>query len=599
MAEKTPASEIQNHPVTDAEEQNGSQAGLPGSSLYRLEGSIIWYLLAVIAYALSSIGLAIYMSRCPVEAPAIRVLPTGNLKVDPFYASLALSCLVTPAAICIRSFSNDLALLHPFTVASKKQVRVSDLDKLMDPGLCSLICLFKYTTTSALVQTFLMIVGATFVPIGTLLVYTGTYAPASFSDIAVVGIPNLNGFSLSVELGVGDEVTTVKTPDAFLPANTEVFTGLIIRQAGIVTPTSPRLGPQPTTNLTYVEGAWYEGIVTYSWKSGCDYTEDITFAIDKSGNYGDGTFNITFPNGHQLVNQDPLISGPYMTNITSSSNITTTYYAVIGDTSQFANVTQAQAAGAIQVIDSSFLISRVACTPTFNWELSTCQWKNNSMTSCSPAPNTNTTVIDNAGLDALSFYMSAIPMSANSDATNVLGYPTLYLALIVDSAANNGGSVLAIAPQLSNYDNMYGLVAQSLAILTTSGYYGVSKVPASIPKPVYLVRMYILALVVAILVLAPLLTILILLSNLRHQIPLRRATFLTVAVAVRGPGWDKTFFGLCVMGHGKLVKKFKSLRVMFGVDVDTSSHVGFAKKVDPIKKEDLYTGVEGMERKEK
>jgi hypothetical protein len=53
------------------------------------------------------------------------------------------------------------------------------------------------------------------------------------------------------------------------------------------------------------------------------------------------------------------------------------------------------------------------------------------------------------------------------------------------------------------------------------------------------------------------------------------------------------------MGHGKLVKKFKSLSVMFGVDVDKSSHVGFAKKVDPIKKEDLYTGVEGMERKEK
>jgi hypothetical protein len=34
-----------------------------------------------------------------------------------------------------------------------------------------------------------------------------------------------------------------------------------------------------------------------------------------------------------------------MTNITSSSNATTTYYAVTGHTSQFANATQAQAAG--------------------------------------------------------------------------------------------------------------------------------------------------------------------------------------------------------------------------------------------------------------
>jgi hypothetical protein len=431
-------------------------------------------------------------------------------------------------------------------------------------------------------------------------VYTGTYA-ASFSDIAVVGMPinNPDAWSLTVELGVGDQATTIQTADTFLITNTEVFTGLTIQQAGLVARTSPRLGPQPTTNLTYVEGAWYEGVVTYSWTSGCNYTEAITFAIDKSGNHGVGTFNITFPNGHQVVNQDAGLLGPYMTNITSSSNITTTYYAVTGHTSQFANVTQAQAAGAIQVIDSSFLISRVACTPTFNWELSTCQWKNNSMTSCFPAPNTNTTVIDNTGLDALSFYISAIPMSANNNNANVLSYSLLQLALIANPAVNNGGPLLYVAPLLSNYDNMYGLIAQSLAIVTTSGYYGVSEVPTSIPKPVYLVRMYILAVVVTLLVLSPLLTILILLSNLWRRIPLRRATFLTVAVAVRGPGWDKTFFGLCVMGHGKLVKSFKGLSVMFGVDVDTKSYVGFARKVGPIMKKDLYTGVEGRVRKEK
>ena len=430
--------------------------------------------------------------------------------------------------------------------------------------------------------------------------YTGSYA-ASFSDIAVVGMPinNPDAWSLTVELGVGDQATTIQTADTFLITNTEVFTGLTIQQAGLVARTSPRLGPQPTTNLTYVEGAWYEGVVTYSWTSGCNYTEAITFAIDKSGNHGVGTFNITFPNGHQVVNQDAGLLGPYMTNITSSSNITTTYYAVPGHTSQFANVTQAQAAGAIQVIDSSFLISRVACTPTFNWELSTCQWKNNSMTSCFPAPNTNTTVIDNTGLDALSFYISAIPMSANNNNANVLSYSLLQLALIANPAVNNGGPLLYVAPLLSNYDNMYGLIAQSLAIVTTSGYYGVSEVPTSIPKPVYLVRMYILAVVVTILVLSPLLTILILLSNLWRRIPLRRATFLTVAVAVRGPGWDKTFFGLCVMGHGKLVKSFKGLSVMFGVDVDTKSYVGFARKVGPIMKKDLYTGVEGRVRKEK
>ena len=152
---------------------------------YRLEGSIKWYLLAVIAYAMSSIGLAIYMSRCPVEAPAIRVLPTGDLKVDPFYASLALSCLVTPAAIFIRSFSNDLALLHPFAVASKKQVRLSDLDTLMDLGLFPLICLFKYTTTSALAQILLTILVRLLFPLVPYLCTPALMPPPSQTSLSL------------------------------------------------------------------------------------------------------------------------------------------------------------------------------------------------------------------------------------------------------------------------------------------------------------------------------------------------------------------------------------------------------------------------------
>jgi hypothetical protein len=49
----------------------------------------------------------------------------------------------------------------------------------------------------------------------------------------VVGmsIDNPDAWPLTVELGLGDQATTIQTADTFLVTNTEVFTGLIIRQA--------------------------------------------------------------------------------------------------------------------------------------------------------------------------------------------------------------------------------------------------------------------------------------------------------------------------------------------------------------------------------
>lgn len=81
---------------------------------------------------------------------------------------------------------------------------------------------------------------------------------------------------------------------------------------------------------------------------------------------------------------------------------------------------------------------------------------------------------------------------------------------------------------------MYGLVAKSLVAVLTAGYHGTAEVPTtgSPSKPVYLVRIYVLAAVVLSLILSPLLTISILLLDLRNHMPIRRVTFLTVANAV-------------------------------------------------------------------
>jgi hypothetical protein len=265
-------------PATERPTQNS--VGLPGSLLNRLDKTILLYLLAIAVYAVVAFCFALYLSTCPWEAPGIKVFPTKNLKVDQFYCSLALSFLMTPAAIIIRKIASDLSLLHPFALASKKPVKVCDLDNLMDPGLWSALHLFKYSISAGAVQVFLLVVGAMLVPVGTLLVYTGTYS-APLSGTAIVGMPTLlqNMMTLDIEmgLGVGSQDDLISSNNFFLDLGIDMFKGNVIRQTGVLTSTSHILGPVATTNLTYEEDVRYGGIVTYEWTSGCNYTDSISF----------------------------------------------------------------------------------------------------------------------------------------------------------------------------------------------------------------------------------------------------------------------------------------------------------------------------------
>jgi hypothetical protein len=135
MSLQTKSSTVNYEAVSGTERVTQGPVGLPGSLLYRLDKTILLYLFAIVVYAVVTFCLALHIASCPWEAPAIKVLPTKNLKVDQFYCSLALSFAMTPAAIIIRKITVELALLYPFALASKKPVRVSDLDNLMDPGL--------------------------------------------------------------------------------------------------------------------------------------------------------------------------------------------------------------------------------------------------------------------------------------------------------------------------------------------------------------------------------------------------------------------------------------------------------------------------------
>jgi len=83
---------------------------------------------------------------------------------------------------------------------------------------------------------------------------------------------------------------------------------------------------------------------------------------------------------------------------------------------------------------------------------------------------------------------------------------------------------------------------------------------------VYIIRIYILAVVVVILFGAPLLTAVTIISNVFHQVSLRRATSLTIANAVHGPWWDNLLWGDCTLSPAELREKHKT-SVTFGVDV--------------------------------
>jgi hypothetical protein len=595
MSLKSSSTTVNYEAVPDTERTTKGPFGLPGSLLYQLDKTILSYLLVIVAYAIAAFCFALHVASCPWEAPTIKVLPTKNLRVDQFYCSLALSFVMTPAAIIIRKMAVDLALLHPFALASKKPVKVSDLDNLMDPGLWSALYLFKYSFFAGVVQVFLIVVGATLVPVGTLLVYTGTYS-APLLGTAVVGMPtqwnNMMTMYIEMTVGSGSNQNTISSNNLFADVGIDMFKGNIIRQTGVLSSTSGLLGPVATTNLTYEEDVRYDGIVTYEWSSGCQYTDSITFT-EVTGSY-EWIWNVTFPNGQEHTGIDAWESSLLVANTSSSKSNTTTYYATLGTVQETVNMDAALAESGITVSNGSW-ISRVACNPTFNWKVSNCLWKNSSITGCYDAPGSNTTTLDVEGLDELQSFFSAIPLILYSGGSYSYGLGTLQTALMFDPQGTNDHQYRA--PLLSDFNNMYGLVAQSLAAVTTAGYYGASEVPTtgSPSRPVYLVRTYVLALVVIALILSPLLTISILLLDLTNHRPIRRATFLTIANAVRGPRWDATFFGGCVMPHRALKKSFEGFHVMFGVDYELGNHVGFASVVYPVQRNSLYVGVEAKE----
>ncbi|OCK89591.1 uncharacterized protein K441DRAFT_708216 [Cenococcum geophilum 1.58] len=539
----------------------------------------------ITATEISGCSTIVWSCRGPTLPGYKRVFRTGNLRVDQFYSGTALSALLAPAAMLLRKLSNDFMSLHPFAIAARRPVRIGDLDRMMDAqgGPFVVAALTKYSAWNGIMQTVLMCAGWMLVPIGTLMLTTGSYAPQTPGS-SVVGLPTMAG-------GVNVLSSSMAYSDTFLTLVGSAFKGSLISQSGTFNPSSGTLGPISTANISFETGVRYEGLITYQWAANCEPARgDISYTKLPDNS----TVLFTFPDGSVQPDDTLGNSEVFGLNIFFWSNATNGAVSGIpmGGTTFFALNSDKQANNAIPVtatadngldfIDGEW-ISRIKCTPSLDWQISTCIFNGSAMQNCISTPNANTTSLDLIGLDALNSYMTAVPWFFWNSYDLAIAEPlvALYNALSV-----------------TQYENILGAVAQSIAAIASAGYYGTAVVPTvgEAPKEVYIARVYIMWIVLLILVAVIAFSVADIVYCLVYHLPFRRTTFLTIANAVRGPWWDQELHGGCVLRDARL-RRMGTAEVMFGVDAENLRHVGFAPTIVPIKRDEAYFGLGGSKLK--
>lgn len=589
--------------ITPADSTNAPR-GQPGRKLFSSAGWIRWYLLAAIIYAAGAVAVSVWILLGPRISSAEVVLRVFNVPVKQLYSGLALSCLLTPAAIIIRRIAYDLALLQPLAIASAMPMRLSHLDAAVDPGLWAAIKLMPYSGFAAFSQIFLLISGATLVPVGTLMLTTGQFS-APGERTAVVGMPimtqnspfaNFNdttGLPTVVNVIDGDRLDK----ELFLQPVVNTVVGVITQQMGRLSHVNQTLGPVASANFTYEEGVVYHGVVTYTWRSGCAYTNEIGVTFEGEP-YGDNGYyvnaTIDFPDDsvppQQKTFPDLVVYNTTVPGAEGLDKNNFVSYFVVGGVDNYTVNWDSLPKGTKH--NDRAWIAAFKCTPSFEWNVESCTFKNGSMTSCMPTPGKNVTLLDETSLDLLPAYFTRLPGIITELDLRLGGRPLISVATLSDL---NLDPLYYRAHELRDFDNVYGLFAQSIATITSAGYIGSAVVPTSgLPTSrVYIARIYIIAIVLFILILAPTVAIIDMVVMIRRGRPLHKATFLSIANAVRGPWWDKLMWGYCALSPEELqsTPELAKTYVMFGADETCPQHIGLAVDVRPIEKESLYFGV--------
>jgi hypothetical protein len=576
-----------------------------GRNLYKTDKVLVLYLLIILFYFVAFFGFTGWSLIGPSfnGSDGLKVLRTGDLMVNQIYSGLILSTFLTPAAIVIRRLSSDLGGIHPFAIASRRLVEINHLDTMMNPGLFATLTTFRYSVWHALVQSFLLLAGALLVPVGTLVVTTGLHTPQA-NGTALTGVPvpagsaSYNGVT-GRDLHFDAESGYNGVNDAISPSLLLHFKSEVTSNYGRLLDYPSSLGPvsSPANNLTYNTGFEYRGVLGYYGQANCAATTDVqstaryndsSHAVDILYKFSDGNTTETSSFGTLMYTTEGMRNfNDSLPGSGESYDYGSTYFFTSGNSTL--NNTRYPASGddsnIIYVNDT--WISIVKCTPRIAWSVSSCIWNGTLMTSCLPTPGANTTTIDTAGLNlVLGWFTQALrnvieqERITNTPQVSILGVNEVEVALTHGPRA----------PGINDHDKLYGLVAHGISQLTTAGYYSTVEITSfgGLPSRVYVVRLYILALVLAAFFVVFLLSSADIAWHKLRRLPIRKGTFLNIANAVRGGWWDAELYGCCAMNEKDAKETLKGAGVMFGVDRASLNHIGLAPSVDQIDPERYY-----------
>ena len=538
-----------------------------------------------------------------------RVLETGSIPVNQLYSGLALSIVFTPLAILLRNTAARLQTLHPFMVARSKGIRIADLDRLSEGGIKGAMTICGYSLEKGLVQIGFMIAGAVVVPCATLIITIGN-DNRIIPSTAVVGLPVLDPSGsvwMASSLHNSMNGYDIESNSTFTTDVADWYKGQLLLggSAGMIAPyDSYVLSNTPTKNLSLTNGTIHNGILTYHWDAGCQPATEITWNSTVKGTTG--YLNISSPDGMKPVSvnftfnpvyvvwMDRIMYSPFISEISARQHIVapnaTTYYAIAGLTSElYESISPGD--GVFIEDDDGIWVSAVKCNATMGYKVSRCEWNGISMVNCTDTPGANTTQLDTDALVQLSNYLNSIPLALAMQQDHILGLDTLATSLTYTFETIGSGKRFR-APTIANFTSMYGLVAPSIVLDISNGYYGTATVPTeeTFSYPVYSIRLpWLLTESLFVFVCMILLSYDIISSFLKES-PIREMSFIAIAAATRGNWWDKQVDGLCAVPRKEMRRKSTSEPVTFGVDRYNIHHIGLSPRTDRIVWNERYRG---------
>lgn len=554
------------------------------------------YISCILVYLLAAVAAVVWSYQGPAvdrDYYMQRVFRTpDSLKVDQLYSGIALSALLAPAGMLVQWIMHDFRHLRLFALTAQRPVLLADLDKIGDDSSAwTLRILGKYSWWYAVMQAALIVIRTSIVPVGTLMLTTGAYYE-NITGVDVVGMPILPSNDSSVTRlanamgwdGQGTFNQTLDDNDNFLSRTVYTFVGNIVSQSALVDVFSGVIGPIPTHNLTFNINTTYHGLILYHWDANCEAATQIPFTSSLHG--ANASYTFTLPDSsNQTIDVTPKKQESQSLRLWNSAANTSINNVPIGGTTYFISAGPSSSLKAETLTNDSSLtqtaeghwISRTKCTPEFSWEVGACTFNGTLMTDCVGNPGSNTTAIDTAALDVLKDYMTAIPWWIFREQLQ-----------IVDKTIDT----LYAIPTAADWGHFFGNIAQSIAAISTAGYFGTASVPAvaRVKEDVYIMRTVVLWIVLAMLSVVFFVSCLDIWRSKSRDLPFRAATFLAVANAVRGPWWDQELHGSCAADEVTMQKR-SSASVMFGVDANNPYHLGLLPSVLPIQRDRSYFGI--------